>query len=92
MGFARTRSRGFDIAKIWKISAYSKYLGEIFPELLRQGGHEASKAGHEATSCRILVRSGYPLRGEGADDPLCLDARRGETKGQSQEDRIFVIQ
>ncbi len=36
----------------------------------------------------FLVRSGYPLRGEGADDPLCLDTRRGETKGQSQEDRI----
>ena len=26
-----------DIAKIRKISAYSKYLGEIFPKLLRQG-------------------------------------------------------
>ena len=82
----------FATAKVRRLLPDSKNLGEIFSELLRQGGHEASKAGHEATSCRILVRSGYPLRGEGADDPLCLDTRRGETKGQSQEDRIFVIQ
>ena len=37
-----------DIAKIRKISAYSKYLGVIFPELLRQGGNETTKAVYES--------------------------------------------
>jgi len=40
-------------AKVWCVSAISKYLGNIFIELLRRGGIEATKGGQRVKSCRI---------------------------------------
>ena len=42
-----------DIAKIRRILAYSKWLSEISPKLLRQGGNETTKAVYRAKSCRL---------------------------------------
>ena len=42
----------FDDAKVRRFCPDSKNLGEIFSELLRQGGNETTKGGLRAESCR----------------------------------------
>ena len=42
-----------DDAKVRRFCPDSKNLGEIFPELLRQGGNETTKLAQGAKSCRF---------------------------------------
>ena len=52
--------RGFDDAKVQRLLPDSKNLGEIFPELLRQGIIDATKLAQGAKSCRFLKLARRP--------------------------------
>ena len=45
-------------AKVRRVSAISKYLGQFFSELLRRGGMDATKGGQRAKTCRIYKENG----------------------------------
>ena len=40
-------------AKLRRVWVISKYLGQIFLELLRRGGRDATKGAQRAKSCRM---------------------------------------
>ncbi len=45
-------------AKVRRVLAISKYLGNIFIELLRRGGIEATKGNQRPKSCRMSKENG----------------------------------
>ena len=49
-----------DDAKVQRLLPDSKNLGEIFPELLRQGIIDATKLAQGAKSCRFLKLARRP--------------------------------
>ncbi|MBQ5494770.1 MAG: hypothetical protein IIT76_06150, partial [Prevotella sp.] len=54
----------FATAKVRRLLPDSKKSGEIFPELLRQGGNETTKLAQGAKSCREKASRGDASRGD----------------------------
>ena len=47
-----------DDAKVQRVWAISKYLGQFFSELLRRGGMDATKGNQRPKSCRMSKENG----------------------------------